>query len=141
MPPWCTKNRQSTTQQAGCGVVTASIWATRISRNAVPAGSTPSVPIISTLTSTTTGVNYHRPRFFPETITDDKGKERKKYRYKDMMTPYEKFKSIPDASQHLKDGITLEKLDAQAAKMSANNTALALNNARIKNCLETSLRR
>ena len=50
-------------------------------------------------------VNFHRPCFFPETITDAKGKERKKYRYEDMMTPYEKLKSIPEASQYLKDGV------------------------------------
>jgi transposase InsO family protein len=77
-------------------------------------------------------VNFHRPCFFPETVTDAKGKERKKYRYKDMMTPYEKFKSIPEAGQYLKDGITLEQLDAQAAKMSDNAAALALSNARKK---------
>lgn len=77
-------------------------------------------------------VNYHRPCFFPETVTDAKGKERKKYRYEGMMTPYEKFKSIPDASQYLKDGVTIEQLDAQAAKMSDNDAALALNNARKK---------
>lgn len=39
-------------------------------------------------------VNYHRPCFFAETITDEKGKTRKKYRLKDMMTPYEKLKSL-----------------------------------------------
>jgi transposase InsO family protein len=77
-------------------------------------------------------VNYHRPCFFPETITDTKGKERKKYHYKDMMTPYEKFKSIPDASQYLKAEITFEQLDAQAVEMSDNDAALALNNARKK---------
>ena len=77
-------------------------------------------------------INFHRPCFFPETITDAKGKERKKYRYKDMMTPYEKFKSIPDASQYLKADITFEQLDAQAAEMSDNDAALALNNARKK---------
>jgi hypothetical protein len=77
-------------------------------------------------------VNFHRPCFFPETVTDTKGKERKKYHYKDMMTPYEKFKSTPKASKYLKDGITLEQLDAQAAKMSDNDAALALNNARKK---------
>ena len=77
-------------------------------------------------------VNFHRPCFFPETITDARGKERKKYRYKDMMTPYEKFKSIPEASQFLKDGVTLEQLDAHAAKMSDNAAALTLNNAKKK---------
>jgi hypothetical protein len=77
-------------------------------------------------------VNFHRPCFFAETITDAKGKARKKYRYKDMTTPYEKFKSIPDASQYLKAEITFDQLDAQAAKMSDNDAALALNNARKK---------
>ena len=77
-------------------------------------------------------VNFHRPCFFPETITDEKGKERKKYRYKNMMTPYEKLKSIPEASEYLKEGVTLKQLDAQAAKMSDNDAALALNNARKK---------
>jgi transposase InsO family protein len=77
-------------------------------------------------------VNFHRPCFFPKTITDAKGKERKKYPYKDMMTPYEKFKSIPNASQYLKAAITFELLDAQAAEMSDNDSALALNNARKK---------
>ncbi|MDP2229948.1 hypothetical protein [Methylotenera sp.] len=77
-------------------------------------------------------VNYHRPCFFPETITDAKGKERKKYRYKDMMTPFDKFKSILNASEYLKAGITFEQLDVQAARMSDNDCALALNNARKK---------
>ncbi len=77
-------------------------------------------------------VNFHRPCFFPETITDAKGKERKKYRYENMNTPYEKFKSLPDANRYLKPGITFEQLDAQAAKMSDNDAALAMNNARRK---------
>ena len=77
-------------------------------------------------------VNFHRPCFFPETITDAKGKERKKYRYEKMMTPYEKFKSVPEASRYLKSGITLDQLNAQAAEMSDNEAALALNNARKK---------
>jgi hypothetical protein len=32
-------------------------------------------------------INYHRPCFFPEVITDKKGKQQKKYAYKNMMTP------------------------------------------------------
>ena len=47
-------------------------------------------------------------------------------------TPYEKFKSIPNASQYLKANITFEQLDAQAAKMSDNDAVFALNNARKK---------
>ena len=57
-------------------------------------------------------------------------KERKKYRYENMNTPYKKLKSLPDADRYLKPGITLEQLDAQAAKMSDNDAALAMNNAR-----------
>lgn len=77
-------------------------------------------------------VNFHRPCFFPETITDAKGKERKKYRYEEMKTPYEKFKSVPNALDYLKPGITFEYLNAQAAMMSDNDAAMALNKARKK---------
>lgn len=77
-------------------------------------------------------VNYHRPCFFPETITDAKKKERKRYRYEEMKTPYEKLKSLPEASQYLKAGVTFEQLDAQATKISDNDAALTLNNARKK---------
>ena len=77
-------------------------------------------------------VNFHRPCFFPETITDKKGKERKRYRYENMMTPYEKLKSLPDAAQYLKTGMTFEMLDAQAWEMSDNDAAAALNNAKRK---------
>jgi hypothetical protein len=36
-------------------------------------------------------INFHRPCFFPETVTSNKGKTRKRYVLKDMSTPYEKF--------------------------------------------------
>jgi hypothetical protein len=34
-------------------------------------------------------VNFYRFCFFAETVTDEKGETRKKYRLQDMMTPYE----------------------------------------------------
>lgn len=77
-------------------------------------------------------VNFHRPCFFPETITDKQGKERKRYRYEDMMTPYEKLKSLHKPSQYLKPGTTFKQLDAQAREISDNDAALALSNARRK---------
>ena len=88
-------------------------------------------------------VNYHRPCFFPETVTDTKGKERKIYRYKEMKTPYEKLKSIPKDSECLKDSMTFEQLDAQAARMSDNDCALALNVARKKlfQAISTSMKK
>ena len=75
-------------------------------------------------------VNFHRPCFFPETITDEKGKERKRYRYAQMMTPYDKLRSLPDAAGYLKPGVTFTCLDATASRMSDNEAATALNKAR-----------
>jgi transposase InsO family protein len=75
-------------------------------------------------------VNFHRPCLFAETITDAKGRSRKRYPYKLMMTPYEKLKSLPEAQQFLKPGITFQSLDAQASAMSDNEAAQRLNDAR-----------
>lgn len=52
------------------------------------------------------------------------------YRYEHMMTPFDKLKSLPDATLYLKPGITLEQLDAVASRMSDNDAAAALNKAR-----------
>ncbi len=76
-------------------------------------------------------VNFHRPCLFAETITDAKGRQRKRYPYKLMMTPYEKLKSLPLAEQFLKPGITFSQLDALATAMSDNQAAERLNNARV----------
>jgi hypothetical protein len=75
-------------------------------------------------------INFHRPCLFAETITDAKGRQRKRYPYRLMMTPYEKLKSLPTAKQYLKSGVTFEKLDAQAAAISDNDAAQRLNEAR-----------
>lgn len=53
-------------------------------------------------------INFHRPCYFPEIKTDAKGKEKKIYPYKTMMTPYDKLKSLPNAKQYLKTGVTFE---------------------------------
>lgn len=37
-------------------------------------------------------LNFHRPCHFPTEYTDAKGRIRKRYRYQDMMTPYEKLR-------------------------------------------------
>ncbi len=75
-------------------------------------------------------INFHRPCYFPSITIDSKGKQRKQYHYKDMMTPYEKFKSLQRPSQYLKAGITLKKLDAFAQRMNDNEAAEQLNSAR-----------
>jgi len=75
-------------------------------------------------------VNFHRPCLFAETITDAKGRSRKRYPYKLMMTPYEKLKSLPNPIQFLKPNVTFDQLDAKASAMSDNEAAKQLNNAR-----------
>lgn len=77
-------------------------------------------------------INFHRPCFFPEVVTDHRGKQIKRYPYDTMMTPYDKLKSVPDASRFLKPKITFRLLDDFASKLSDNDSAKYLNNAKIK---------
>ncbi|MBL8510683.1 MAG: hypothetical protein JNM52_03465 [Betaproteobacteria bacterium] len=49
-----------------------------------------------------------------------------------MMTPYEKFKSLPEAENHLKKGVTIKVLDAIATQCSDNDAAQRLNQNRAK---------
>src|SRR3990167_8924729 len=68
-------------------------------------------------------VNYHRPCLYPTFVIDKKGKEKKQYKYKNMMTPYEKFKSLPDAEIYLKENFTFKMLDDIAKAMTDNESA------------------
>jgi transposase InsO family protein len=68
-------------------------------------------------------INYHRPCLYPTVTIDEKGKQKKKYEYKTMKTPYEKFKSLQDAEQYLKKGITFKQLDDIAHSMTDNEAA------------------
>lgn len=77
-------------------------------------------------------INFHRPCFFPETRTDDQGTQRKIYRYENMMTPYDKLKSLPNAKYHLKPGVRFEILDTVAYQISDNQAADRLQRARQK---------
>jgi hypothetical protein len=49
-----------------------------------------------------------------------------------MVTPYEKFRSLPQGESYLKPGTTLKRLDAIAAGCSDNDAAQHLNEARTK---------
>ena len=87
-----------------------------------------------TLTGSTSNpyLNFHRSCFFPETRTDAKGKERKVYRYENLMTPYYRLKSLPGAKGCLKPGVTFAILDAVALQISDNQAAEQLQKARQK---------
>ena len=75
-------------------------------------------------------VNFHRPCFFPRTVTDTKGKEKKSYRYEDMKTPFEKFKSLPSSESCLKPGVTMSQLEKIALSKTDNEAAEQMNIAR-----------
>ena len=75
-------------------------------------------------------LNFHRPCFFPVCHTDQKGKVIKRYPYEAMTTPYEKFKSLPEASCYLKPGVTLDGLETIAQSVSDNAAAKQMNAAR-----------
>jgi hypothetical protein len=77
-------------------------------------------------------INYHRPCFFPEIKIDAKGKQRKAYPYKNMMTPYDKLKSLAGTGQYLKPGITFETLDELAMRISNNESVIQLRTERNK---------
>ncbi len=76
--------------------------------------------------------NYHRPCFFPEIIIDDKGKQRKQYRYKNMMTPYDKLKSLPNSEKYLKPGLSFAILDLVVMEMTDNQVAKILKTEKLK---------
>lgn len=77
-------------------------------------------------------INFHRPCFFPETRTDHKGKQRKVYLYENMMTPYDKLTSLPNAKNYLKPGLSFVILDKIARQLSDNQAADQLQKARQK---------
>ncbi len=47
-----------------------------------------------------------------------------------MMTPYEKFRAAPRASQFLKPGLSFKKLDVFACEMTDNEAVEQLHSAR-----------
>ena len=77
-------------------------------------------------------LNFHRPCFFPSETVDAKGRRRKRYRDADIMTPYEKLKSLPEAAVYLTPGTTFQQLDAVAFALSDNDAARALHEARAR---------
>ena len=73
--------------------------------------------------------NFYRSRFFPTEAVDAQGRIRKHYRYDQMMTPYGKLRSLPEAAHCLKPGVAFEQLDAIACAISDNEAAHRLKQA------------
>lgn len=68
-------------------------------------------------------LNYHRPCGFATIIKDKRGKEKKIYKPEDYEVPYEKLKSLKNAKQYLKKGVTFKELDKVAYQKSDNEFA------------------
>ena len=73
-------------------------------------------------------LNYHRICAYATDYTDKRGKVRKKY--ETYMTTYEKLKSLNNAEQYLKAGVTFAELDTLAYAESDNEFAKKMNDAK-----------
>src|SRR5487761_2400222 len=75
-------------------------------------------------------LNFHRPCYFAVDKIDAKGKIRKTYPHNQIMTPWERLKSISNHQDYLKPGITSEALEHEANAMSDNEAANQVQKAR-----------
>ena len=73
-------------------------------------------------------LNFHRPCGQAETITDAKGKQRRVYRR--YLTPWEVFRTLPQASRELKPGQTLRTLKIKARAESDTESARRMQEAK-----------
>jgi transposase InsO family protein len=83
-------------------------------------------------------LNFHRPCGFATVTVDEKGRRHKKY--ETYQTPYERLKALVMAARskplepekYLREGVSLEILDAIAARQTDNESAEAMRTARDK---------
>jgi transposase InsO family protein len=68
-------------------------------------------------------LNFHRPCGFATVSVDARGRQRRQYKAEDYVTPYEKFKSLPDAESYLKEKLSFAFLDRQANRLSDTECA------------------
>jgi len=73
-------------------------------------------------------LNFHRPCGFAEERISEKGKVKKVYNH--YLTPFEALKSHLNASNFLKEGVSMEKLEEIANAMSDNECAAEMQKAK-----------
>ena len=73
-------------------------------------------------------LNFHRPCGVPETVTNDKGKQRRIYRW--YATPLEILRQLPDMARYLKPGQTLVALEKLAKAESDTESAKKMQRAK-----------
>src|SRR6516164_3811377 len=63
-------------------------------------------------------LNFHRPCGFATVTVDPRGKRRRRYPVEDYQTPYERLKSLPEATRYLRPGLSWARLDPIADERS-----------------------
>lgn len=77
-------------------------------------------------------VNFHRPCHFAEVRTDARGRKCYRYPPQQVMTPFERLRSLPDAAACLRPEESLDALEKFAQRMDDNEAAQRLIQARDK---------
>lgn len=75
-------------------------------------------------------LNYHRPCGFAQVQLDERGRRQRHYRHEDYATPYEKFRSLPQAHRYLKEGLRWKVLDGFAYALSDTEAAQGMTRAK-----------
>jgi len=75
-------------------------------------------------------LNFHRPCGFATVTVNEKGQRHRNY--ETYQTPYERLKSLKNASQYLREGVTFEGLDKVAARKTDNESAQMMQEAKNK---------
>lgn len=75
-------------------------------------------------------LNFHRQCAYPTITVNSKGKRKRTYPLDNYTVPYEKFKSLPNAEQYLKPGISFAQLDKIAYNQSDVDFKTDMNKAR-----------
>jgi len=75
-------------------------------------------------------LNFHRPCGFATVSLDARGKRKREYKREDYATPYEKWRSMPEAEKYLKTGMSFARLDEVAREMSDTEWARKMVTAR-----------
>jgi len=75
-------------------------------------------------------LNFHRPCYFAVDTINAKGKIQKTYPHAQIMTPWDRLKTIADYRQYLKASISSHALEDQAHALSDNEAATQVQKAR-----------
>ena len=77
-------------------------------------------------------LNFHRPCGFATVTVDPRGKRQRRYPVADYQTPYEKLKSLPEATRYLKPGLSWARLDPIAGQRSDTEWARRMQAAKAR---------